>query len=107
MANPHEPSLPPVVQTPSNLRSPRADARQGTVASGQDGGMMRNRPLILAVLFGVSGALGLPLLWYSPSFSTKEKWLWSIAIIVYTLLLVGLAVFGLVVLTNALQNQIP
>lgn len=67
---------------------------------------MQNRPLILGVLFGVTGAIGLPLLWFSPSFTSKEKWLWSLVNILYTLLLVGLAAAGLASLNNALKSLV-
>jgi hypothetical protein len=48
--------------------------------------------LVLGILFFVTGALGLPLLWSSPSFSTNSKWFWSIVVSVYTVLLIAIVV---------------
>ena len=46
---------------------------------------------MLLLLFGVLAVLGLPLLWYSPAFSRKEKIIWSIVIPIYTLALFAIA----------------
>ena len=43
-----------------------------------------SRPAVLAILFCVTGALGLPLLWKSPSFSKEEKTLWTVIVTIYT-----------------------
>ncbi len=45
--------------------------------------------MVLAILFGVTGALGMPLLWMSTKFSLAERIFWSIAVITYTTALVG------------------
>ncbi|MGN6543608.1 MAG: hypothetical protein ACTHK7_01050 [Aureliella sp.] len=66
--------------------------------------MLQSRPLILGLLFGVMAVLGLPLLWYSPVFSRKEKFWWSVAVIFYTLVLVLIAVAAWLVAYNALSQ---
>jgi hypothetical protein len=54
--------------------------------------LVSNRKVILAMLFFVTGALGLPLLWLSPAFNATEKVIWSLVNLVYTLMLIGLCV---------------
>jgi len=54
--------------------------------------LVSNRKVILAMLFFVTGALGLPLLWLSPAFNASEKVVWSLVNLVYTLMLIGLCV---------------
>lgn len=44
---------------------------------------------VLALLFFVMGALGIPFLWLSRGFTTTMKVVWSIAVTVYTLALIG------------------
>ncbi|KLU02498.1 putative transmembrane protein [Rhodopirellula islandica] len=47
-----------------------------------------NRPAAtLAVLFFVTGAFGIPLLWRNPNFATWQRFLWSIVVLVYTIAL--------------------
>jgi hypothetical protein len=48
-----------------------------------------SRGMVLAILFGVTGALGIPLLWMSNRFSLAERIFWSIVVIFYTTALVG------------------
>lgn len=48
------------------------------------------RVLVFVTLFGVTGFLGLPLLWFSGSFSRREKMIWSLVNIVYTLALIAI-----------------
>jgi hypothetical protein len=52
------------------------------------------RWLILGMLFLVTGFLGLPALWISRSFTTKEKIFWSIVNTIYTSALI--AITGLI-----------
>lgn len=47
------------------------------------------RIVILAMLFFVTGFLGLPVLWLSKSFSLTEKLVWSIVNTVYTCALIA------------------
>ncbi|QDU95410.1 hypothetical protein [Lignipirellula cremea] len=48
-----------------------------------------NAWLILGLLFGVTGALGLPVLWISRKFSPLMKVVWSVVVLAYTALLIG------------------
>lgn len=53
--------------------------------------LLSNRKTIFLLLFGVTGFLGLPILWMSHAFTTGEKVLWTIVNTIYTLALIGLA----------------
>lgn len=99
-------SLPPPTPTPSSLPpivSPPAPVQPPTTRTPEENknAVLHSRPLILGLLFGVMAILGLPLLWYSPAFSRKEKFWWSLAIVFYTLGLVLVAVAACVVAYNA------
>lgn len=50
---------------------------------------LKSRTAVLGTLFLVTGALGLPLLWYSPVFSRVEKLFWTLMAAVYTSALIG------------------
>ena len=76
--------LPPVVNHPPTANS--------NSSRPEENSLLHSRSLIFGLLFGVTGALGLPLLWYSPAFNRKEKWLWSLVNVVYTAVLVLIAV---------------
>ena len=54
------------------------------------GQVLDSRLLIFAMLFGVTGFLGLPVLWFSPRFSRREKYFWSVVNILYTSALIVL-----------------
>lgn len=62
---------------PSSGRTPLLD-RQTT------------RVIVFVTLFGVTGFLGLPLLWFSRAFSRREKIVWSVINTLYTLALIGI-----------------
>jgi hypothetical protein len=51
---------------------------------------LQNRGAVLAILFLVTGVLGLPLLWINRKFSNVERVLWSIIVTLYTVALVAL-----------------
>jgi hypothetical protein len=53
--------------------------------------LLSSRKTILIILFGMTGVLGLPLLWISHVFTVGEKVLWTILNTLYTLMLIGLA----------------
>lgn len=53
--------------------------------------MVQSRAAVLAILFLVTGALGIPLLWMNQSFSTLERILWSIIVTLYTIALIVVA----------------
>ena len=54
----------------------------------QDSVLVQNKIAVLAVLFFVTGFLGLPLLWLSPLFSNAERWIWATINTIYTCTLV-------------------
>lgn len=54
--------------------------------------LLSNRRAILVLLWGVTGFLGLPLLWLSPKFTPAEKFVYSVLVTVYSLFLIGIAV---------------
>ena len=45
---------------------------------------------MFGMLFCVTGFLGLPFLWMSPKFSDSEKMVWSVVVVIYTLILIGI-----------------
>jgi hypothetical protein len=51
--------------------------------------LLGSKGMILAILFAVTGFLGLPLLWMSPAFSRIEKIVWSIINVLYTSLMIA------------------
>lgn len=53
--------------------------------------LLSSRKTILIILFGMTGVLGLPLLWISHVFTLGEKVLWTVLNTLYTLMLIGLA----------------
>jgi len=57
------------------------------------GNLIQNKLAVLAALFLVTGFLGLPLLWMNRQFSAVERLFWSVVIILYTLILIGITVF--------------
>lgn len=54
--------------------------------------LLSNRRAILVLLWGVTGFLGLPLLWLSSKFTPAEKLLYSVLVTIYSLFLIGIAV---------------
>jgi len=56
--------------------------------------ILENRAAMFGLLFCVTGFLGLPLLWRSQKFTHKEKTIWSIIVVIYTLILIAI-VFGI------------
>jgi len=71
---------------------PRDSIEQGTIVTSKSGmsSLTQSRTMVLAILFGVTGALGIPLLWMNTPFSTAERIFWSIAVTIYTAALVGI-----------------
>lgn len=53
--------------------------------------LVQSKLAVLAILFGVTGFLGLPLLWMNRRFSDGERVFWAIANIIYTSGLIYLA----------------
>lgn len=53
------------------------------------GSVAESKGMVLVILFGVTGALGIPLLWINKKFSLAERIFWSLVVIIYTTALVG------------------
>ncbi|ELP34004.1 hypothetical protein [Rhodopirellula baltica] len=83
----------------------------GTVApaylrgtNDDDAAQWSNRPVAtLTVLFFVTGAFGIPLLWRNPNFSAWQRVLWSIVVLIYTIAL--FAGVGMLVLHTLAPTQ--
>jgi hypothetical protein len=52
---------------------------------------VQSRQAVLAILFLMTGFLGIPLLWLNKKFSNAERIFWSIVVTLYTLVLIWLA----------------
>ena len=96
-------SQPPSSQPPIVKQSPATSGANRSQRGPNP--LLHNRGLILGLLFGVTAALGLPLLWYSPVFNRREKWFWSAVNIVYTLILIAIAVVAVWFAMTALSNS--
>ncbi|TWU58043.1 hypothetical protein [Rubripirellula reticaptiva] len=51
-----------------------------------------NKWAVIAILFAVTGFLGIPLLWMNQSFNSAERIFWAVVVTIYTVLLIGGAV---------------
>jgi cation transporter-like permease len=69
--------------------TPHVDLGEPSAGSATE--MVQSRAAVLAILFLVTGALGIPLLWMNQSFSNLERILWSIIITIYTVALIVIA----------------
>lgn len=68
------------------------DTARGERANGTSplGELLQNRLAVLALLFLVTGCLGIPLLWVNKRFTTGQRVLWSIVVTLYTAALVAI-----------------
>ncbi len=110
-SNPPDP-LPPVVNAPdtrglelTTAKAPQHAPTGNAAASNTENKnpLLHSRGLILGLLFGVTAALGLPILWMSPVFTSMEKWIWSVVVLIYTAILLaiaGLAIYFAVSMMN-------
>lgn len=69
--------------------TPRVDLVEPSTGSATE--MVQSRAAVLAILFLVTGALGIPLLWMNQSFSTIERIFWAIVVTIYTIGLIVIA----------------
>lgn len=76
-------AVPSATDTPASAPQPTSTWRQ----------WIDDPWVLLATLFFVTAALGLPLLWMSRAFSRRAKLFWTLAVLVWTALI--LALFGL------------
>ncbi|QDS91055.1 hypothetical protein EC9_52750 [Rosistilla ulvae] len=65
-----------------------------------------NRAIVIGTLFLVTGVLGLPLLWISRQFTPLQKWLLSIVVTIYTLVLIVIVALVLMWSWNRIQQSI-
>ena len=76
-------AAPPVSSDSDNQALPNREAGPSQ--------LLHNRTAVLAMLFLVTGVLGVPLLWMNPNFSTTERILWAIVVTIYTAILIFIA----------------
>lgn len=83
--------------SPSGSSRDRRPADDGSppparASSGQSSldALLANRLAVLCILFFVTGALGLPLLWLSPRFTWPQRIFWGVVVTIYTILLIAL-----------------
>lgn len=93
------PNMPPIVEPPRGFG--RADGR-GPGSHQTRSPKTLGRGLTLGLLFGVLAVFGLPLLWMSPAFTRSEKWFWTLAVCLYTLILVSVCILAIMFAYNAL-----
>ena len=78
-------SAPPI----SRDSTPSVDLPEPSAGSASE--MVQSRAAVLAMLFLVTGALGIPLLWMNQRFSNLERIVWSIIVTIYTIALIVIA----------------
>lgn len=59
--------------------------------SSSSGQLVQNKAVVLGILFGVTGVLGIPLLWINKKFTFAERIVWSIVVTIYTVILIAAA----------------
>ena len=85
-------AAPPVTldESPTQHNAVASDSASQTRGGLSD--LVQNKWLVLAVLFTVTGAIGLPLLWVNRKFSTLERFFWSIVVTLYTIILIAIVI---------------
>lgn len=86
---------PPIISDESNTTAepPKATTQQTPALEKARRGsgarkLLESRLAIFVMLFCVTGFLGIPVLWASPSFSKLEKSVWSVVVTIYTCALI-------------------
>ena len=88
---PVDPDCPPE-DSPEPTRPALADRDSDNEHStDQSSSTMQGRGATLGILFLVTGALGIPLLWMSPHFTQRERLFWSVIVLIYTITLLAVA----------------
>jgi len=80
------------MSTPKDSAKKEGGQKPGQQKPGQLEQLLSSRLLIFVLIFAVTGFLGLPILWMSPSFSRFEKYFWSVVNILYTSILMAICV---------------
>lgn len=78
----------PPVDPPKLVSTDQSKLKSPANSRFQDSALVQNKLAVLAILFFVTGFLGLPLLWLSPRFSNVERWVWAILNSIYTCALI-------------------
>ena len=52
--------------------------------------LLQNRGAVLVMLFGVTGALALPLLWMNKRFTDGQRLFWAFVVTIYTIVLIAI-----------------
>ena len=86
---PNDASSPPIQAELVAFEKRPSSAGKSASDRGSLAKLVQNRTAVLAVLFLVTGAFGIPLLWISKRFSTAERILWSLIVLLYTIVLIG------------------
>jgi hypothetical protein len=81
-------NMQPPIDPPKLVNADRPALKPPARNRFQDSVLVQNKVAVLAVLFFVTGFLGLPLLWLSPRFSKVERWMWAILNTIYTCTLI-------------------
>lgn len=68
--------------------SPAAAGARPTRSAAE---LIQSKGAVLAMLFLVTGAIGIPVLWINPNFSKTERVIWSLVVATYTAVLVTIA----------------
>ena len=86
MSEPHSESPIEARLVPSHEDPPSADHVPSTNQR-----LVQSRSAVFAMLFLVTGVLGIPLLWMNRNFSNNERIFWSIVVTIYTAVLIAIA----------------
>ncbi|TWT53440.1 hypothetical protein Pla22_10690 [Rubripirellula amarantea] len=84
----HEDNRPEMARPPQYCDG--EDVTSGTRPTGNEK-LLQSKAVVLGILFLVTGALGIPLLWSNKNFGPTERMFWAITVIVYTLALMVFA----------------
>ena len=84
-------AAPPISYDGPSPAGPATGAQESTPTFFADA--IQNKWMVLVVLFLMTGALGIPLLWMNKGFSKAERIIWSIAVTIYTTILVAIVVW--------------
>ncbi|TWU40833.1 hypothetical protein [Novipirellula artificiosorum] len=83
--NPHDRNAAPIEARLAD--SPRGEGRPNRQDSKRES-WAESRGAVFAMLFLVTGVLGIPLLWMNKKFSNPERYFWSILVTLYTAALI-------------------
>ncbi len=92
----NDPSIPSPIDTQMAARpvspSPLPTAPVNTTSMEPLPEFLQSKLTVLAMLFCVTGVLGVPLLWMNRDFSRTERVVWAIVVTIYTAILIAITV---------------